>query len=231
MNCSGHEGVRLFQEEYEETGDSGVLNNLIIALLDVGDWKQAKSVCERVINESEYSCDSGFIRIGMGDWFMGNESSAIDYWQQAVDAEYVDAVGPIDGPLILRYAGQRLDDDKLVKNSLKKLKKFWKVKDYRAFDEWPGTIAIAGFLLDEVPANVFLHEWKWGNLEDRRLCRANFWVGMKCLEEGDEQTAIAYFKAAFSGPKIAILEYEYFLAKWEFSRLTKQNLWGNCANR
>jgi hypothetical protein len=225
------EAIQALQNEHNRTGDLPTLRNLNMLLMDIGEWQRTKTNCTKIIEEEKYSNDGDYITLGMADWFMGDKTSAIDSWKQAVNAQYVDAAGPIDGPLILWYAGQRLGDEKLVKESLKKLKRFWKVQDYRVFSEWPGTIAIAGFLLDEVPANVFLHEWKWGNLEDRRICRANFWLGMKCLEEGDETTAAAYFKSAFSGPKIAILEYEYFLAKREFSRLTKQNLWENCLDR
>jgi len=149
-----------------------------------------------------------------------------------MDTPYAACPGAPDSPLLLWYAGQQIADKKLVKESLKKLKRYWKVRDYRVFNEWMGTVAIAGFLMDKVPANVFLHEWKdeIDALEYRRMCRANFWIGMKCLEEGDETTAAAYFKSAFSCSKIAILEYEYFLSKWEYSRLSGQNLWNNKAD-
>ncbi len=226
LSKPSHESIVVFEREYERTGQVGHLANLGLALLDIGDWWHAKKMYEKIINKSEDTCEGFFITIGIAEWFLGNTSSAIDFWKQSMNAQYAACPGAVDGPLILWYAGKRLGDDKLVKGSLKKLKRYWKVQDYRVFSGWMGTVAIAGFLLDKVPVNVFLNEWKSnaGSPEYRRLCRANFWVGMKCLEEGDETTAAAYFKSAFSTKKIAILEYEYFLAKWEYSRLTKQNI-------
>ena len=221
LHGSSREAVARFRAEYERTKDVFVLNNLGLALLDVADWQQARDVYATLKGKKEHVSDFELIGLGMAEWFMGHEVEAIQWWREACEADYTDAAGAIDGPLVLWYAGQRLGDEKLVKESLNKLKKFWKVQDYRIFSKWPGTIAIAGFLLGKVPANMFLYEWKWPNLEDRRLCRANFWVGMKHLEDGDETAGAAYFKSAFSGAKIAILEYEYFLAKWEYS-LTRE---------
>ena len=106
-------------------------------------------------------------------------------------------------------------------------KKFWKITDCRKVVQWPGTQAIAGFLLAEVSIDEFLDKWKCDidPLECRRLCRANFWVGMTFLGSSEER-AIEHFKKAFTGGSIAILEYEYFLAKWEYSRITGENIWG-----
>ena len=234
MSRPSIECLELFKNEYKKNGDLPDLRNHNMVLMDIGEWERAKSNCIKMINEEEDTGDGDFIQMGMIEWFLGNISSAIDFWKKSMDTEYAACPGAPDTPLLLWYAGQQLGDEKLIRKSLKKLKHYWKVPDYKVFNGWMGTVAIAGFLMGKVPADVFLHEWKdeeKGSIEDRRLCRANFWVGMKCLEEGDETTAAAYFKSAFSGPKIAILEYEYFLAKWEFSRLTKQNLWGNSVDR
>jgi len=227
LNRPKSEAIQVLQDEYIRTRDLPTLYNLNLVLLDVGDWQRAKSNCFKIINEQEYTCETDFIKMGMIEWFLGNTSSAIDFWKQSMNTQYAACPGAVDGPLILWYAGQQLGDEKLVKESLKKLKRYWKVPDYRVWRGWQGTVAIAGFLLNWVPVNVFLYEWKneIDALEHRRMCRANFWVGMKCLKEGDETTVVAYFKSAFSCPKIAMLEYEYFLAKWEYSRLTGENLW------
>jgi tetratricopeptide (TPR) repeat protein len=219
--------ISLFEEEYRKTGDLPTLYNHNLVLLDIGDWPRAKSNYETIIKKSESSCDAHFIRIGMTDWFLGNITIAINYWKRACSAVYVDSVGAIDGPIVLWYAGQCLRDEKLAKESVKRMKKYWTVTDYTKIVKWPGTIAIAGFLLDQVPIDDFLVKWKWEGpepLEIRRLCRAHFWVGMKLLGQNQEQ-AIKHFKAAYSADKRAILQYEYFLAKWEYARLTGQDLW------
>jgi len=228
MNRPSVECLDLFGDEYKKSGESSDLYNHNLVLLDIGNWKRAKINCETIIKKSEHTCDADFIKMGMLEWFLHNTSSAIDFWKQALNAEYTDLVGPIDGPLVLWYAGLQLDDDKLIRSSLKKLKRFWKVTEYRKIVKWPGTQAIAGFLLGEVPAEDFLNKWKVSNdiYEHRRLCRANFWVGMTLLGSSEDK-AIQHFKAAFSENKIAILQYEYFLAKWEYARLTKQNLWSD----
>lgn len=232
LSKPSHESIAIFEREYERTGQLGHLSNLVLALLDIGSWRRAKDICEKIINNREYSGDGDFIMLGIAYWCMGNTSSAIDTWKQSINTQYALCPGAPDTPLLLWYAGQRLNDGKLIKQSLKKIKRYWKVPDYKVLSGWMGTVAIAGLLMDKVPANIFLHEWKdeeKGVIEDRRLCRAHFWIGMKCLEEGDETTATSYFKSAFSGNKIAILQYEYFLAKWEYSRLTGKNIWGNSA--
>lgn len=229
MNKPSAECITLFEEEYKKSGALPDLRNHNLVLMDIGEWEQAKINCLKIIDEEEYLGDGDLIEVGMVEWFLGNTSSAIDFWKQSMNTPYAACPGAPDSPLLLWYAGQQIADKKLVKESLKKLKRYWKVRDYKVFSGWMGTVAIAGFLMDKVPTNVFLYEWKdedKGSLEYRRLCRTNFWVGMKCLIEGDETTAATYFKSAFSGPKIAILEYEYFLAKWEYSRLKEELI--NC---
>ncbi len=227
MNRPSIECLHLFADEYAKSGELGDLRNHNMVLLDIGEWEEAKHNFIKIINEEEYSGEGDFINLGMIEWFLGNTSSAIHFWRRSINTEFAACPGAPDTPLVLWYAGQRLNDKKLIKESLKKIKRYWKVTDYGAFSGWMGTVAIAGLLMDKVPANVFLYQWKEqeGSLEHRRSCRANFWVGMKCLEEGDETTGVSYFKAAFSGPKIIIGEYEYFLAKWEYSKLTGENLW------
>ena len=229
MDTPSIECLDLFENEYKKSGELGDLYNHNLVLIDIGKWQKAKNNCMKMINERECSCEDDFIEMGMMEWFLGNTSSAIDYWRQSLNTQYAACPGAPDTPLVLWYAGQRLSDEKLVKQSLNKLKHYWKVPNYRALSDWRGTVSIAGLLMDKVPAAVFLHDWKdgeEGSLEDRRLCRAKFWAGMKCLICDDEATAIAFFKSAFSGGKIAILEYEYFLAKWEYSRITGENVWG-----
>jgi len=222
--------VSLLGQQYKQTGDLPTLYNLGLAVLDIGDWQRAYEIYQRHRGLIDFTGEGEFINLGLTQWFMGDHKGAIGYWQQSLETQYTnDPVGPINGLLILWYAGQRLADDRLTKELLKKLKRFWKVQDYRVFSEWPGTIAIAGFLLDSVPEDVFLNQWKWGNLENRRLCRANFWVGMKYLDKSRDEAA-KHFNAAFS-TKIAILEYEYFLAKWEYSKLTGENLWAHVDKR
>jgi len=226
MSKPSIECIDLFENEYKKSGDLPTLRNHNMVLMDIGEWQKAKSNYAKIIDEDEYSHDSDYIMFGMTEWFLGNISSAIDFWRRSLNTQYAACPGAPDTPLLLWYAGQRLGDTKLIKESLKKLKRYWKVKDYRAFSGWMGTVAIAGFLMDKVPVNVFLYEWEdkeKGAIEDRRFCRANFWVGMKKLE-GSAEKAVEHFKTAFSKNKIAILEYEYFLAKWEYSRLTKQNI-------
>ena len=175
--------IQVLQDEYSRTGDLPTLRNLDLFLLDIGEWQRVKNDCETIIKKSEYTHETDLIYVGMAEWFLGNTSSAIDFWRRSIKAEFAACPGAPDTPLLLWYAGQRTDDKKLLKESLKKLRRYWKVPDYRVFNGWMGTVAIAGFLLDEVPADVFLHEWKdeeKGSLEARRSCRANFWVGMKC---------------------------------------------------
>jgi len=227
MNSPSLDCLDLFENEYKNSGELGDLHNHNLVLMDVGRWEQVKQNCTRIIKEAKYSYEVDFIEAGIAEWFLGDKSSAIQYWKKSLRTQFAACPGAPDGTLILWYAGQLLDDNKLVTQSMKKIKQYWKVQDYSEFKGWMGPVAIAGFIMDKVPVDIFLNEWKLEEstgLEARRFCRAHFWVGMKLLDQNQEQ-AIKHFKAAYSADKRAILEYEYFLAKWEYARLTGQNLW------
>lgn len=229
MNTPSIECLSLFENEYKKSGELGDLRNHNIVLMDIGEWQKAKANCKIIIERSEHTHEDDLISLGMIEWFLGNVPTAVEFWKKSINTQFAACPGAPDTPLILWYAGQRLGDEKLIKQSINKLKRYWKVTNYREISNWRGTVSIAGLLIEKVPARVFLHEWKdekEGPFEDQRLCRAKFWAGMKCLIDDDETTAIPFFKSAFSGGKIAILEYEYFLAKWEYSRLTGKDVWG-----
>jgi hypothetical protein len=215
--------VALFKKEYDESGDPYKLRNLVLALVDAGKWQCAYELSGKCYAETGSNCDFDLILMGLCQWFLSQENAAIELWRTAMDAEYTDICGAIDSPLILYYAGRRLGDQTIVDDSLKALKRFWRIRDHTKVKRWPGTPAIAGYLIGAVPGTIVLNEWKQEiqPLEYRRQCRVNFWMGVTLLGRPEEEAA-SFFKSAFTANKIGVLQYEYFLAKWEYSRLTGQ---------
>jgi len=192
--------------------------------MDIGDWERAQRNYIDVISREQRTCESDFIMKGITQWFQGDVASAIESWRQSMDAPYADKAGSINGPLALWYASRQLADEKLRDFSERELKRYWRVRDYRSVTGWIDSLAIAGFVLRQVPAEVFLSDWKADicAMESRRLTRVHFWVGMVTF---NQSAAAAHFREAFSRDRIGILEYEYFLAKGEYSRLTGENPW------
>jgi hypothetical protein len=224
MTKPSREVISLFEDEYRKSGDAHKLGNLALALIDAGEWQLAYETCRKCHAETEGSSDYDIMHMGLCQWFLNNTVGAIELWKTAADATYTDVCGPVDSSLLLYYAGCRLRNRSMLQNSLRSMRRFWRIKDYTKVVKWPGTPAIVGYLMGVVPGPVILCQWSEDvpALEYRRQCRVNFWLGLNSLDE-DIGSAIHSFKAAFSRSKIGVLHYEYFLAKWEYARLTGEN--------
>lgn len=222
INGDSNEAVKMFADLYADTGDQPTLFNLGTALMDVEDWGMAREIFDTVIKhevELGETGQSSYVKRGIIEWFDGKPKYAVDLWRLSLDTVYADEAGGVMGPALLWYAGYRLGDPILEREGQNLLKKFRIGPKTQAINFWPGARGVASYILDEVDQNIFLNQWKYGpedhTLEIRRLCRARFWAGVK---ESSRPTKWDLFEAAISN-KHAILEPEYFLARWELRQL------------
>lgn len=212
--------IQLFEAEFEKTGQPSHLFNMALGLLDLGQLERARDCFLKVIRLADVTVESHAVFLGTVQWMMGQTSQAVESWRRGQAAEFRDAAGGISSATALWYAATRLGDSELKSDAARILKRFWPVKDVRGRSRWPGEKAIAGYILGIVQAEDFLEKWTVENhtLESRRLCRAYFWVavadrGLSNLEKSN------YLRLASTRSRRAILEYEFFLSRWELSHI------------
>jgi tetratricopeptide (TPR) repeat protein len=214
--------IGLFRSEYDRTGNPGTLMNLGLAYLDLGRTKDARGTFEHLLQTGHYEpTEKTLILVGVNEWLLGDYSNALGAWKRSLSTHYTDEAGGVSGASALWYGALRSGDVTLAKTAERRLRKLWSRGKVLALDKtWPGSIAIAGYILGDVLGEALL-ECKCDHaiLEIRRLCRVNFWVGVKSL---DMNSAATWFHKALACDKRAILEYEYFLARWEYNRLTSE---------
>jgi len=221
FNSPSEQFVELFKKEFERTNQAPDLTNLGTVYLDTNRIQEARDAFRRALemDKQARTVELTFTLLGISEWFLGNFNEAIKLWEQSLDAQFADEAGGVEGPALMWYGALRTENPKLKARAEKLVGRFWKIKDPTTLNFWPGPVAVAGYILDRVDTHTFLNVWQCENrtLELRRLCRANFWTGVKC---DVPQTAREFFEEAFTNSKVAILEPEYFLAKWEFQRLS-----------
>ena len=215
---SSEEAVVRFADSYAATGDQGVLYNLGLALLDVGNLEMAAEVYDTVIKhdvERQTTSDAVYAKRGIVDWMAGRHAGAVRLWEMGLSAVYADAAGGVLAPSLLWFAGVRLGDLPLRRRAEELLRRF-RLRDRAAqMRQWPGPRAVASYLCGEVADQTFLQAWTdgpdGGVLETRRRCIACFWVGVRTETVHARHDLFARAVAS----KEAILESEYFLAKSE----------------
>jgi lipoprotein NlpI len=218
------DAVIRFADLYAETGDQATLQNLGLALLDEGNYEVARQTYDTLLKherELKRTGESTFICRGLVDWAEGRQGDAVKYWKNALRAAYVDDGGGVTGPAFLWFAAKRTDDTALLRDAEQRLEKFRFERKADWFQHWPGSRAVASFLLGEVDAETFAERWRFGprneTLELRRRCRVSFWLAAKATDEQDRRKCLL----AACADKRAILECEYAAAKIEL-RLAKE---------
>lgn len=222
ISGSSADAAARFADLYAETGDQPTLYNLGLALLDGGDYQTAREAFESIIkhaSESQTVGEADFIYRGLIEWGAQRPDLAVTFWKRALSAPYVDDGGGVTAPAFLWYAGSRLNDPVLLHDATKRLEKFRFGRKGDWIDRWPGSRAIAAFLLGEVDAETFSDRWTAGPgdnvLEIRRRSRVSFWVASKMVERTERRK----FLTAAIADKHAILECEYSAAKIELAQM------------
>lgn len=193
-----------------------------------GDFSQAAT-----LSGPKSRIDSHSIMQGICFWYLNQPAEAIAMWREALTANYTDAAGGVIPPAILLYAGERLNDDRLKREALNIFKKKWRNHQKRVIRRqapgykpthddfvhpglfaWPG--AILPFLLEEISTEqLFAAAAKsFGGKTDRGLAQADFHFALRALREGN-RPAFREGMTRCTQRQDALLEDEYFLAKWE----------------
>ena len=200
---------------------TGTLNNLGLALLDLGRFKEAVEVFMRARAhemKAQTTSETTLVNLGISHWCDSDRSAALRDWELSLNTIYADEAGGVQGPAMLWFGATEVGDMSQTELALKVLKKLWKPRVLSSHS-WPGPVAIAGFLLGEVKEEKFIQGWSDANpmLEVRRRCKVHFWAGAK-----SEETILAaeHFRLACSD-RAAILEPEFFLARYLYAQHTE----------
>jgi hypothetical protein len=118
----------------------------------------------------------------------------------------------VEAPALILYVAERLKNSVLAKEALNLLKNHT-AKPRRA---WPSPLV--PFLLYRLEGSELDRLAQADQaLRARYQCQASFFIGLNALRGGDRATFIARMRDAASNPQ-ALLECEYFLARWEVQR-------------
>lgn len=212
--------IELLRAEFEANGSIPTLFNLSLALLDAGRLQDALTTLERIHEMERLSSSTSEItlaNLGVVEWLLGNQGRAIELWKWSTESTYADSAGGVLGPALVWYGAKHVGDAVSSDAAVNDLRRLWKIRDVHTVKNWPGPIGIAGYILGKVPDDLFLNTWKTNNpiLESRRRCRVEFWAGVKARSVG---AARSHFENACDTNRVAILESEYFLARWENAR-------------
>lgn len=205
------EACKIADGEASTTGELA-LRNKVFALLHLKRTREAITLCEELIKRVNGASDSDFIKLGVAHWLTNNRDQAVESWQRGLDTKYTDAAGGIRVPLLLYYASVRISDEKLRKDSAKRLGKLSKGK---STCNWPGPLG--SFLLDVcTESSLFATVTKNPVLRERQLCQAHFYVGVKCSGADETDRYRENMRLACSRDPVSYLEAEYYLSKAEY---------------
>lgn len=223
-------GVLLMEGKFQEVCHlcqeqslKGVLDkveeaNWAIALMNLGRFEQAGDIHQRLMaNDPEIS--SSHVNYAICEWYQNRPSSALAAWTKALSCKYQSLGGGVEVAAMLYYASIKTADGKLEKKALNKLRKLWKPGL-----DWP--LPIAGCLLNDISSTTLLEQAKDTPippaLRQRYLCQAYFWQGFQAQRDGSPTKATGAFKKSAGMSLPAILEGEFYLAKWEIAQALEQ---------
>lgn len=210
-----------------DTGDLPSLANRALAFLNLGDVDRA--LADAIRWEQEHPrqrldpADGGLCTIGMLYWLKGNGSTALAAWDEAVTGllfgriTFSDASGGVGAAALLWFgAGPSADRAPLRNKALTLIKKRLKTK---RGNDWPGPVGMylignmSGALLRSV-AQAGEHE----KIAARQLCVADFYLGVKALEESDAERGEQLLAESVALGAKSLIEEEYYLARYELTR-------------
>jgi hypothetical protein len=173
----------------------------------------------RAADETHPSATDGYLQsAGIAQWLAGRESEAASTWHNLVIAherckiQYTDGAGGVGSPCILWFAAVRLGRPDLLEAARRLLRVKTGPKN-GWINNWPGPIA--KFLLGRIDEARLRAQVEPD--DERGLCQAEFYIGVRRLEIGDYAGAKKAFRAAAKLTK-ANIEDEYYLAVHESKR-------------
>jgi tetratricopeptide (TPR) repeat protein len=210
------EACRVADQEFRENPTAFPLMNKVRALLRLGRHREAAELCDESIRISPFTVSTHFIFRGVSDWFDGREEEAIGAWQAGSGAQYQDAAGGVDCPLLLRFASIKRSDRPLRRSSESSLRNACK---RRAMVNWPGPLAhfALGKLGEtELLAAITSHPI----LRERQMCQADFHIGVMRMAQGDQTGYAECLARSCSHAPVSMLENEFFLADAELRAIS-----------
>jgi tetratricopeptide (TPR) repeat protein len=193
------------------------------AYLNIGDYDSALADFRAADAVHVTTSDAYLQDAGVAQWLAGRELEAASTWRDLVLAheqgkiQYSDFAGGVESPCLLWFAAVRLGQDQLLKPARRLLKEKTGRKNAWRIKSWPGPIA--KYLLDRITEDQLRSkvEPEIPILHERQLCEAEFYIGVRRLQAGDQAGAKKAFRAA-ARLTPAKIENEYYLALHESKR-------------
>jgi hypothetical protein len=206
-----HEACQKADEEFSANQDILPLRNKVFALLHLRKYEELTELSSELIKIRNGETERDFVYSGIGYWALNEKQKAIEIWKQGESAKYTDAAGGIEIPIILYFAGIKLKDENLKKESLQKLKKLLKSK---AAINWPAPIGT--YIIDKITKEELLTKVvNIDILRERQLCQAYFVIAIKELDKGNVDGYKQNLTECVNFGVKAYLESMYYIAKGE----------------
>jgi hypothetical protein len=203
-------------EQYLLTKNRSILNNKVLALLQLQKYTDVIDLCDKNSNETDGETDVDFIFSGIAYWALDNQSKAIEYWKKGEKAKYADIAGGMDVLILQYFSSVKLNDDKLLLTVKKKIKKLLKNKMATNFYGLQGN-----YLLDEITETELLSSLTKTNiLRERQLCSMDLVLSIKALETKDFDLYIKKLTDCVSYGSNSYLEHSLNLAKVELNKVS-----------
>ncbi len=176
---------------------------------------------------SPFTTDGYLALMGVVNWLAGRENTAIGIWLDLVLAtevrkfQYLDAAGGVQPGCLLWFAAVSLGRPEYLtpaRRLFEQLLSRGKTGKCTNIQDWPGPIAnfLLG-LLDETQLREKANAIP--AVAERHLSQAEFYVGVKALEGGDDAIARKHYRKAAS-LRAGQIEDEYYLAVREGKKRT-----------
>lgn len=208
--------IALYTEMYETDGRTSNLYNRGSIHVEIGEYEKALEdfALMASVQDPAYRTDGQHMFQGICYWYLNQPQRAVEMWKAGLDAPYTDAAGGVRQPAILLYAGLRLDDMALQKESVRLLRKHARCK----LNAWPGPIV--PFLLDKIDEQELLRHTQSSSQErliGRWQCQAAFYSAVHALHH-DDRARFGQHIARCAASQDGRLEHEHYLARWEIER-------------
>jgi hypothetical protein len=197
--------------EFSQTSDLLALRNKIFALLRLGRFAEAATLCDEIMTRSPYTIQGDFAFRGVCDWARGRADDAVVAWQAAKRAQYVDAAGGLVPDLLLLFASIKRSDQALRASSEGSI---MKRRKRTSMSNWPGPVG--RFVIGELDeAGLLSAIAEPAVLRDRQSCQGEFYIAVMRLKRGDTAGYMEYLSRSCSHGPVALLEAEFHLADAE----------------
>lgn len=210
------EACELADLEFARSGDVFCLRNKVLALLNMGEAKEAVNVSKQIIQLTRGDTDSDYIFLGVAHWIQGETREAVVSWKAGMDSDYTDAGGGVEILLLQYFAAIRLHDPAAEADCRIALQGCQSTSSRM----WPSPLA--GYALGVLTQQDMMAAMSSvPELKARQLCQASFYRGVMGLRDGRVTEVTPHFLAATQYGPTTMLVQEFYLGQYE-AILTRQ---------